>query len=113
MKTVVVAILVALAGLFPLAAIAASDHEGHNMNPVKAASESPLNEGIVKKVDKAASKVTISHGPLINLDMPAMTMVFRVKEAAWIDQMKDGDKIRFLADSVNGALTIVRFEPAK
>ena len=45
--------------------------------------------------------------------MPAMTMVFRVKDAAWLDQMQAGGKIRFVADSINGALTIVELEPAK
>jgi len=66
-----------------------------------------------KKVDKAAGKVTLSHGPLTNLNMPAMTMVFKVSNAAWLDQMKSGDKIRFMADTVNGAITVVHFEPAK
>ena len=45
--------------------------------------------------------------------MPAMTMVFKVSNAAWLEQMKTGDKIRFMADNVNGAVTIVHFEPAK
>ncbi len=39
-----------------------------------------------------------------------MTMVFRVKDAAWLDQMKVGDKIRFMADRVNGVITVVHFE---
>ena len=42
-----------------------------------------------------------------------MTMVFRVKDTAWLEQMKTGDKIRFLADNVNGAITVVKFEPTK
>ena len=68
---------------------------------------------MVKKVDRAAGKVTIAHGPLVNLAMPAMTMAFRVKEAAWMDQIKADDKIRFLAESINGSLTIVHFETAR
>ena len=55
----------------------------------------------------------MSHGPLTNLNMPAMTMAFKVSNAAWLDQMKSGDKIRFMADTVNGAITVVHFEPAK
>jgi len=50
---------------------------------------------------------------LTNLNMPAMTMVFKVSNAAWLDQMKSGDKIRFMAENVNGAITVVHFEPAK
>ena len=69
--------------------------------------------GTVEAVDAAAGKITIAHGPLLNLDMPAMTMVFRVKDAAWLDQLQAGRTIRFLADSVNGSLTIVRLEAAK
>jgi Cu(I)/Ag(I) efflux system protein CusF len=68
---------------------------------------------VVKKVDKSAAKVTLSHGPLTNLGMPAMTMAFRVKDAAWLGQMKDGDKVRFMADKVDGVFTIVHFEEAK
>ena len=78
-----------------------------------ASTEMQMVDGVVKKVDKSAGKVTLSHGPLTNLSMPAMTMVFRVKDANWLDQMKAGDKIRFMADNVNGAVTIVHFEPAK
>ncbi|MDP1952207.1 MAG: copper-binding protein [Betaproteobacteria bacterium] len=45
--------------------------------------------------------------------MPGMTMVFRVKEAAWLEEMKDGDKIRFMSDKVDGVFTIVQFEAGK
>ena len=45
--------------------------------------------------------------------MPAMTMVFRVKDPAMLDQLKAGDKINFLAEKRNGALTVMRFEAAK
>lgn len=45
--------------------------------------------------------------------MPAMTMTFRVKEQGWLDRMKAGDKIRFVAEPIEGSLTIVKFEPAK
>ena len=57
--------------------------------------------------------VPLAHGPLTNLEMPAMTMAFKVSNAGWLDQMKTGDKIRFMADNVNGALTVVHFEAAK
>ena len=79
-----------------------------------AANDAKMVDGQVKKVDKAAGKVTLAHGPLANLgmDMP-MTMVFRVKDAAWLDQMKNGDKIHFAADNPGGVMTVVKFEPAK
>ena len=72
-----------------------------------------MTDGEVKKVDKDAGKLTIKHGPLTNLDMPGMTMVFRVKDPAMLDQVKEGDKIRFVADRVNGAITVVELKPVK
>ena len=69
-----------------------------------------LSEGQVKKVDKAQGRLTLKHGPLENLGMPAMTMIFRVKDAAMLDQVKPGDRIRFLAEKVDGVITVTKFE---
>jgi Cu(I)/Ag(I) efflux system protein CusF len=69
-----------------------------------------MSEGEVKKIDKANGKITIKHGPLANLGMPGMTMVFRVKNPAMLEQVKSGDKIRFNAEKMNGALTVVAIE---
>jgi hypothetical protein len=69
-----------------------------------------MSEGEIRKIDKEAGKVTIKHGPLINLDMPAMTMIFRVKDPAMLDQVKVGDKISFVADKVNGQITVTQVE---
>lgn len=114
MKALITSTLILFASLGTVPANAASDHAGHSMaNQTMAAADMQMVDGQVKKVDKAAGKVTLAHGPLVNLGMPAMTMVFRVKDAGWLDQMKAGDKIRFMADNVNGAVTIVHFEPAK
>ena len=64
-----------------------------------------------KIVDKEQGKVTIKHGPLRNLEMPAMTMVFRVKDPAMLDRLKEGDKIRFVAERVDGTITVVESKP--
>jgi len=114
MKAFITSSLIALAALGAVNAQAAGDHMGHDMSAhASTSAEMQMVDGQVKKVDKSAGKVTLSHGPLVNLNMPAMTMVFRVKEAGWLDQMKAGDKIRFMADNVNGAITVVHFEPVK
>lgn len=114
MKALIASTLILSASLGAVTAQAAGDHAGHRMaSQAVAASDMQMVDGLVKKVDKAAGKVTLAHGPLINLRMPAMTMAFRVKDAGWLDQMKAGDKIRFMADNVNGAVTVVHFEPAK
>ena len=72
-----------------------------------------MTAGLVTKVDKGAGKVAIRHGPIENLGMPKMTMVFRVKEPAMLDRLKEGDKILFVAEKVGGAFTVMRFEAAK
>jgi Cu/Ag efflux protein CusF len=89
----------------------AHGHGGHGA--ATAPAESGFVDGLVKKIDKAGGKVTVAHGPLPNLNMPAMTMVFRVRDASWLDRMRVDGRIRFVADSVGGILTIVRFEPEK
>jgi Cu(I)/Ag(I) efflux system periplasmic protein CusF len=72
-----------------------------------------LSDGEVRKVDKEAKKITIRHGPLANLDMPAMTMVFQVKDPAMLEKVKAGDKVKFEAEKVGGAFTVTKIEPAK
>lgn len=78
----------------------------------KSAQSGAMTQGEVRKVDKDARKITISHGPLPNLDMPAMTMVFRVKEPAMLDQVKAGDKVKFHAEKIGGAFTVTKIEQA-
>ena len=73
----------------------------------------PQNDGEVRKVDKDAQKITIRHGPLEKLDMPAMTMVFQVKDPALLDKVKAGDKVKFDAEKVGGAFTVTRIEAAR
>jgi len=74
------------------------------------AAETPLTDGVVKKIDKATGKVTVSHGAMGG--MPAMTMTYRVKDAAWLDKMKPGQKIRFAVDPDDG-MTVQRIESVK
>jgi Cu(I)/Ag(I) efflux system periplasmic protein CusF len=70
-------------------------------------------DGEVQKVDKEAGKITLKHGPIPNLDMPGMTMVFRVKDPVMLDSVKVGDKVRFSAERVGGALTVTQMTPLK
>jgi Cu/Ag efflux protein CusF len=97
-------------------AIAQSDHASHHVAAGEKSSASAagdLAQGEVKKVDKDAGKVTIKHGPLATLDMPPMTMVFRVKDPAMLDKVKAGDKIRFRAEKVGGNFTVTEYQPAE
>lgn len=72
--------------------------------------KSSMSHGEIKKVDTTAGKLTIKHGPLENLGMEAMTMVFKAKDPAILSQVKVGDKIDFVAEEVNGALTVVKLQ---
>ncbi len=62
--------------------------------------------GEVTKVDPTAGKVTLRHGPIKNLDMDSMTMVFRVADPVMLRSIKPGDRVQFEADRVNGQITI-------
>ncbi len=72
------------------------------------AAQAQSSTGTVKKVDADAQKITIDHGPIKNLNMEGMTMVFRVADPAMLKQVKAGDRIRFDADRVNGAYTVIK-----
>ena len=88
----------------------AADHAAHHAASAPAAA---LTDGEVRKVDKAQGKLTLRHGPIANLEMPGMTMVFRVADPAMLDGLKEGDKVRFAADRVDGAITVTALQPAK
>ncbi len=76
------------------------------------ASDAEMTEGVVRKVDKAAGKITLKHGEIKNLDMPGMTMVFRVQDPAMLDMVKPGDKVWFRAEKSDGALIVTQIQPA-
>lgn len=88
--------LVAALALTATSALADGDH--------------PMATGTVTKVDTQWNKVTIDHGPLENLDMPAMKMVFVVADPAMLDGLSEGSQVNFLADRVNGKLTVTEIE---
>lgn len=105
------AALAAFAAFANMPAFAAEDHAAHHAAaPAAAGAEAVLAEGTVKKVDKATGKITISHGPLVKLDMPPMTMVFHAGEPEMVDKVKVGDKIRFDAARVGGVFTVTVLE---
>ncbi len=90
-------------------AASAVDHAAHHGSSTSA----PQSDGEVRKVDKAQGKLTLRHGPLENLSMPGMTMVFKVADPKMLDSVKEGDKVKFTAEKVNGAFTVTAIQPAK
>lgn len=71
-----------------------------------------MAEAEVRRVDKDAKKITLKHGPIKNLDMPGMTMVFQVRDAALLDKVAAGDRIRFTAEQRQGAYVVTSVEKA-
>jgi Cu(I)/Ag(I) efflux system periplasmic protein CusF len=102
------ALLISATGSFAFA-----NDAHHPSATASAEAGTTMSQGEIKKIDKDAGKITIKHGPLANLDMPAMTMVFRVKEPSMLDQVKPGDKIAFIAEKINGAITVTTLQPAR
>jgi Cu(I)/Ag(I) efflux system periplasmic protein CusF len=82
--------------------------------PHAAFGQTAMIDGQVAKLDKAAGKITIKHGPIKKLGMDeGMTMVFRARDPAMLNAVKAGDKIRFDADDVNGQMTVTKIEKVK
>lgn len=86
-----------------------ADHAAHHA-PAAAA---PQSDGEIRKIDKEQGKLTLRHGPLQNLDMPPMTMVFKTADPKLLEGLKEGDKVKFTAEKVNGAFTVTAIQVAK
>lgn len=69
-----------------------------------------MSDGEVRKIDKETQKITLRHGEIKSLDMPGMTMVFRVADAAMLDMVKVGDKVKFNVEKRDGAMVITAME---
>lgn len=80
---------------------------------VHAQSVRPTVNGTIVKIDQSLGKITLRHGEIPNLHMEAMTMVFAVRDKAMLDGLKAGDKVRFEAEEVNGAKTVMEIRSAK
>lgn len=98
------------AGTFEFACLIPGHYEAGMHGPITVGeqmteAEVEYTTGTIKKIDAKAGKVTIIHGPLTNLDMPAMTMVFRADEAV-LENMSEGQDIQFVADRIKGKLTV-------
>lgn len=77
---------------------------------VGGASAQEYTKGEITKIDVKQKKLTIKHGELRNLDMPGMTMVFVVADEAMLKQVKPGQPIEFIADRVNGRITVTEIK---
>lgn len=89
---------------------AADPGEGVSAPPAQPAASAAdaglLSEGEVRRINRETGKLTLRHGPLTNLDMPAMTMVFATRDARLLEGLKEGDKVRFTAERKDGAFVV-------
>lgn len=100
------------------AAFASGDHKGHGGHghgdkKAAAPAAGAMADGEVRKIDKEQGRITLRHGEIKNLDMAPMTMVFRVKDPAMLDRVKEGDKVGFTAEKVGGQFTVMSIEARK
>ncbi len=113
-NSILIAVSILGAGL-AFQANADDSHKHHGASQAKpaAVAGAALADGEVRRVDKAAGKLTIKHGPMARFDMPAMTMAYRVKDKAMLENLKPGDKIKFDTDGAGGEVTLLRPDTGK
>jgi Cu/Ag efflux protein CusF len=99
-QSVVVSAIFAVASLTPAAGYAQDQSRD-------------ITDGEVRKVEKDAGKVTIKHGEIRNLEMPAMTMAFPVRDKAMLDNIQAGDKIKFKVINEGGKMVVTEIRPGK
>ena len=114
MKKLILAVLLGAAGILPAAAQTSdADHAAHHPAAASPAAAADLTDGEVRRIDKPNGKVTLKHGEIRNLDMPPMTMVFQVKDAALLDTVKVGDKVRFHVEKQGSAFVVTELLAAQ
>lgn len=77
-----------------------------------ALAQAATSGGEVIKIDKAGSRVTMKHDGIKSLDMPPMTMSFRVRDPKLLDAVAVGDRVRFAAERVSGQYTVTALSKA-
>lgn len=96
---------------------AAKGHDHHGKpDPTKStpvAADAEMTNAEVRKVDKDSKKITLKHEAIKSLDMPGMTMVFQVKDAALLDKAQAGDKVRVKIIQEGKAYVVTEIQAAK
>ena len=103
--------------LSPLSVLADDGHGKHKpaagATGGATAGAADMTDAEVRKIDVEAGKLTLKHADIKSLDMPAMTMVFVVKDKAMLDKLKAGDKVKFKAINDAGKFTVTEIQPVK
>jgi Cu/Ag efflux protein CusF len=94
------------------AAVHAQDKPNPNP-PAGVMSVDNMADGEIRKIDRDNKKMTIKHGDIKSLDMPGMTMVFQIRDTALLEAFKTGDKVKFVAEKLDGAFVVTGMQLAK
>ena len=105
--------LLALTCALSLMTVTLAHAASHTAAPIQADAAAAMSEGEVRKINKETERITIRHGELKNLDMPPMTMIFRVADPAMLEQVSAGEKINFVAEKIDGKFTVMQLEVKK
>ena len=109
-KCITLAGALAIAAMAPLASAQSGHTASHGAGAQAAQTSAALAEGEIRRVDKEAKKLTIKHGPIASIDMPAMTMVFQVRDPKLLEQVKAGDKVKFQAEKDGSQYVVTRIQ---
>ncbi len=115
LKSRVIATALIATGVWTTSTIAQTSVDSTKLTtaPTTAAAAKDMSDGEVRKIDKDNKKITLKHGAIKNLDMPGMTMVFQVKDASLLDRLEVGNKVKFVAENLNGAIVVTALQAAK
>ena len=113
LKTLLASISIALLTPMPVLADDAHHKPATTAAGTAAGTADNMTDAEVRKIDLEAGKVTLKHADIKSLDMPAMTMVFVVKDKAMLDKLKAGDKVKFKAINDAGKFTVTEIQPAR
>ena len=106
-RFLVLASLTSSVGVLPAFAATPTTEIAAGASAVSAPSaKAEMTRGEIKKIDLDTGKVTLKHGPIDNLGMPAMTMVFKLSKPDAAANFKVGDSVQFRADNLNGAFVV-------
>ena len=114
MKLELKTLFVIAAATLPLSVLSAAHVAAPMASPgASAPAAVDMTDAEVRKVDKESGKLTLKHAAIKDLDMPAMTMVFQVKDKAMLDKLQAGDKVKFKAINDSGKFTVTAIQPAR
>lgn len=103
-------LIACLLGSLAFSLQASDEHDSHHD---AAQSTTSMSQGEVRKIDTARQKITLRHGPIANIGMPPMTMVFEVKDAALLEGLEVGDKVGFVVEQQGNQYIVTELQGAQ